>query len=193
VFFCVGRVLENGTSKFNDFIAQHDVKTIPGTRSIIIVDIHQVGTSCGFSVPFYDFVGFRDTLNEFFRKKDEKVKAGNEKESMDRYWAFKNAWSMDGLPGMKRAVEAGRREKVEPIKKMVGPWAPTMKPRKGSGGLGVEYAVLVALVSFVLGALTMLYGREFVPFGPERRGMGGGVNLTSFSMDSLPVLGQLKR
>jgi hypothetical protein len=55
----------------------------------------KVGSSCGFSVPYYEFKGHRDILNEFFRKKDTKFREGNDKESMDRYWAFKNAWSME--------------------------------------------------------------------------------------------------
>ena len=46
---------------------------------------------------------------------DERYRAGNKKDSMDRYWAYKNAWSMDGLPGLKRGVEAGRNEGVEPV------------------------------------------------------------------------------
>lgn len=81
-----GRVLENGTAPFDAFVQQHDVKLIPGSRSIIIVDIHQVGSSCGFSVPYYDFKEYRPILNDFMAKKAEKFKAGNEKESMDRYW-----------------------------------------------------------------------------------------------------------
>jgi hypothetical protein len=80
-----GRVLENDSPEFKAFVAKHDVKTIPGTRSIIVVDIHQVGTSCGFAVPFFDFKEFRPTLNDFWRKKAEKYAAGNEEESLDRY------------------------------------------------------------------------------------------------------------
>lgn len=80
----LGRALENGTSEFESFVAKHDVKTIPGTRSIIIVDIHQVGTSCGFSVPYYDFKAHRDILNEHFWKKDERFKAGLSKDSIPR-------------------------------------------------------------------------------------------------------------
>lgn len=38
-----GRVLENGTKKFESFVKEHKVEMMPGTRSIIIVDIHQVG------------------------------------------------------------------------------------------------------------------------------------------------------
>lgn len=79
-----GRCLENGTGDFDDFVRRHRVQTIPGARSIILVDVHQVGTSCGFSVPFYDFKEFRLTLNDFFRKKKEKEDAGNDAENIQR-------------------------------------------------------------------------------------------------------------
>jgi hypothetical protein len=78
-------VIENFTDEFETFVKANDVKTIPGTRSIIIVDIHQVGSSCGFSVPFFDFKEFRPVLNDFFAKKEEKFKAGKKEESIDRY------------------------------------------------------------------------------------------------------------
>lgn len=80
-----GRVLENGTKEFSDFIEKHNVNIIPGTRSIIIVDVHQVGSSCGFSVPYYDFKDYRPILNDFMEKKQKKFLAGEEKESMDRW------------------------------------------------------------------------------------------------------------
>lgn len=79
-----GRCLENGTEEFRQFVEKHDVQLNPGTRSIIIVDVHQVGTSCGFSVPYYDFKEHRPILDDFFAKKKEKFNAGNEKESMPR-------------------------------------------------------------------------------------------------------------
>ena len=79
-----GEVLENGTKKFSDFINEHSVETLPGTRSIIIVHIHQVGSSCGFSVPFYDFKDFRPVLNDHFAKKERRFKEGREDESMDQ-------------------------------------------------------------------------------------------------------------
>ena len=49
-----------------------------------MVDIHQVGSSCGFSVPFYDFKGHRSQLNDTFRRRQEKYQNGDEKERMDR-------------------------------------------------------------------------------------------------------------
>lgn len=151
-----GRALELGTPEFEAFVAEHDVKLLPGSRSIIIVDVHQVGSSCGFSVPYYDFKDFRPILNDFMAKKKEKFDAGNEKESMDRYWAYKNAWSMDGLPGMQRGTWAAKEFTVEPIKKMVGPLAPS----KYTAGVGwnLQQVFLVALLSFLIGIAVALYG-----------------------------------
>jgi len=79
-----GRALENGTPAFADFVKKHDVKTIPGSRAIIIVDIHQVAGSCGFSVPYFDFKDYRNTLNETFAKRVERYEQGKSPESMER-------------------------------------------------------------------------------------------------------------
>ncbi|WPG98018.1 Hypothetical protein R9X50_00080200 [Acrodontium crateriforme] len=149
-----GRVLEVGTPAFDAFVTDHKVDLLPGTRSIIIVDIHQVGSSCGFSVPYYEFRGHRQILNDYFAKKKAKFDEGKKEESMDRYWAHKNAWSMDGLPGLKRGLIAGKTEKVEPIKKMVGPLA----PRNGATRrfeLSLVQIMLVVLASMLLGIVIM--------------------------------------
>lgn len=79
-----GRVLEHGTPSFDSFVSEHKVDLMPGTRSIIIVDIHQVGSSCGFSVPFYDFKAYRPVLNDHFAKKEKRYLDGKEDESMDQ-------------------------------------------------------------------------------------------------------------
>ena len=134
---------------------RHNVETIPGTRTIIIVDIHQVGSSCGFSVPFYKFVDYRLVLNKFFENKDRKFKEGKVEESMDRYWAYKNAWSMDGLPGLPRAIKVGKAEHVAPIKKMVGPFAP-IRYSYGQGYTAMQVLFLV-LASFFLGVALTRY------------------------------------
>jgi hypothetical protein len=81
-----GRVLERGTRNFAVFADKHAVQVLPGTRSIIVVDIHQVGTSCGFSVPFFDFKEFRSTLHDHHERKEAKFRAGNEKESFERFF-----------------------------------------------------------------------------------------------------------
>ncbi|KAF1980969.1 pyridoxamine phosphate oxidase family protein [Aulographum hederae CBS 113979] len=119
-----GEVLEYGTQKYLDFVKQTSADTIPGTRAVIVVHIHQVGSSCGFSMPLFDFKDFRSTLNEFFEKRVAAEEAGNKKDGIERYWAYKNAFSIDGLPGMQRGLETGQKENVKPLKKMVGPRAP---------------------------------------------------------------------
>ncbi|KAJ3076236.1 argininosuccinate lyase [Podochytrium sp. JEL0797] len=63
-----------------------------GVRSIIVMDILKVGTSCGYAVPYFDFVKPRETLvNWASKKSDDEIVA---------YWAEKNALSIDGVPNL---------------------------------------------------------------------------------------------
>lgn len=155
-----GKAFERGTKEYDQFVKQHQVETIPATRSIIIVDIHQVGTSCGFSVPFYDFKEYRTTLNDFYANKEKKFAEGNEKENIDRYWAYKNAWSMDGLPGMRMAQRVAKEKSVAPIKKMVGPFAPTAY--RAPESLPLEQMVIIFIVAFIAGVLATALGPKYI-------------------------------
>ncbi|KUI72938.1 hypothetical protein VM1G_08395 [Cytospora mali] len=153
-----GRVLEGDTREYEEFTKKHDVETIPGSRAIVLVDIHQVGISCGSSVPFYDFKEFRTALNENFMRKDIRFKEGNEKDSMPRYWALKNSWSMDGLPALHIAQRVQKEEQITPVKKMVGPLAPTQY--QNASRYGLEHLLLVALITAVVTAFVMAYGMD---------------------------------
>jgi hypothetical protein len=62
----------------------------PGTRQILVADLHRVSTSCGFAVPRMDFVEPRETLIRWAEKKG--------KDDLAQYRAAKNARSIDGLP-----------------------------------------------------------------------------------------------
>ncbi len=75
---------------------------------------------------------------------------------MGRYWAFKNAESMDGLPGMRRGVETAKRENVKPIKKMIGPFAPEVLPRRNPTRSALSQ-ILIVLFAFFMGAVAQ-YG-----------------------------------
>ena len=155
-----GHPLENGSPEYDAFIAEHKVKTIPGSRSIIIVDVHQCGTSCGFSVPYYDFVSHRPILNEHFEKKQAKFQAGDEKESMDYYWAWKSARSVDGMPGMKRGVQYADEHAVQPLKKWKGAYAPggpkAWGARSGQQGSDRGLVFLVLLLGIIIGGVLSL-------------------------------------
>ncbi|NUN65987.1 pyridoxamine 5'-phosphate oxidase family protein [Pseudanabaena biceps] len=63
---------------------------IAGTRQIMRVKVESVQTSCGFAVPFYEFVGDRQTLKDWAEQKGE--------EGVYEYWEKKNQYSIDGLP-----------------------------------------------------------------------------------------------
>lgn len=60
------------------------------TRQIIVADIHQVQTSCGYSVPLYDYAGERDQMQLWAESKGEA--------SLAQYKEDKNKVSIDGLP-----------------------------------------------------------------------------------------------
>ena len=60
------------------------------TRQIIIADIHKVQTSCGFSVPLYEYLGERDHAGKWALNKGA--------EGLEAYKAEKNRISLDGLP-----------------------------------------------------------------------------------------------
>ncbi len=74
-----------------DAAFQEYIKLFPtyaGARQIIELDFDLVQTSCGYAVPFMDFVGERDELVKWSEKKcDEGIK---------EYWKEKNTLSIDG-------------------------------------------------------------------------------------------------
>ncbi|KAG8695977.1 hypothetical protein FRC09_008818 [Ceratobasidium sp. 395] len=60
--FGTGKVHEIGSPRYNELIPIDE--RLPGSRAAIVVDVHKVGTSCGFSVPLYKLEGDRKTLHE---------------------------------------------------------------------------------------------------------------------------------
>ncbi|KAF7368769.1 Pyridoxamine phosphate oxidase [Mycena venus] len=102
-----GTVYEFGSPEFNSFIPPESRK--PGTRSVIVVDVHKIGSSCGYAVPFFDFKSHRTRLLTWAAKKEEKdiTAAGDSDEhvsglvdGLKRYWNTKNIKSLDGLTGL---------------------------------------------------------------------------------------------
>jgi hypothetical protein len=63
---------------------------IPGVRQIFKLSIEMVQTSCGMSVPFFDYVEEREQLNVWAAKKGEN--------GIKDYWQQKNQVSLDGIP-----------------------------------------------------------------------------------------------
>lgn len=65
-------------------------RPLPGTRQIFELAVDLVQTSCGMGVPFYNYMGEREQLNEWANKKGE--------EGIKEYWMEKNQESIDGKP-----------------------------------------------------------------------------------------------
>jgi hypothetical protein len=63
-----------------------------GVRAVIVVALDRVSSTCGFAVPFMDFVADRTRLEDTFAARDPAA--------LPDYWATKNAVSIDGLPAI---------------------------------------------------------------------------------------------
>jgi Pyridoxamine 5'-phosphate oxidase len=85
-----GRAVVPEDPDFADLVARFPEH--PGIRSVIVVDVVRIADSCGYAVPFMDYVGDRDVLDQFAAKKGP--------EGLVTYRATRNAVSLDGLPGL---------------------------------------------------------------------------------------------
>jgi len=63
-----------------------------GLRTIIRIKVSRVADSCGYAVPFYDFVAPRDVLDKLGEKLGP--------DGLAEYRSRKNVTSIDGLPGL---------------------------------------------------------------------------------------------
>ncbi len=83
-----GSVILPHSSEWSEIAGHFTI--IPGTRQIIVADIHKVQTSCGYSVPLYTYEGERDHAHKWAEKKGP--------EGLEVYKKEKNQQSIDGLP-----------------------------------------------------------------------------------------------
>lgn len=66
-----------------------------GARAILRLRLTRISDSCGYSVPFFDYVGPRDGLDKWAKTKGP--------EELSAYRQKKNAQSIDGLPGYRES------------------------------------------------------------------------------------------
>jgi hypothetical protein len=64
----------------------------PGRRSVVVVDVRRIATSCGYAVPLMDYQGERSTLLEWAERRGP--------EGITEYHRETNARSLDGLTGL---------------------------------------------------------------------------------------------
>jgi predicted pyridoxine 5'-phosphate oxidase superfamily flavin-nucleotide-binding protein len=85
-----GEVVLPDDPRFPDLVARFP--PLAGVRSVIVVALESVSTSCGFGVPLMRLEGERDLLEPWARRKGP--------EGIAAYHAERNATSIDGLPGV---------------------------------------------------------------------------------------------
>lgn len=83
-----GEVINPNHSRWNEYLALFP--KLAGTRQIIDIKIEMVQTSCGMSIPYFDFKEERLQLDDWATEKGE--------EGIKDYWKEKNETSIDGIP-----------------------------------------------------------------------------------------------
>jgi hypothetical protein len=83
-----GEIIAETHPRFAEFSKQFPPN--PGTRAFVHIHLTRVSTSCGYSVPYFDFKAPRDTLDKWaLNQGPTKIR---------EYRAHKNQHSIDGLP-----------------------------------------------------------------------------------------------
>lgn len=80
--------IKPNNSEWGELITQFP--NIPGARQIFDITIESVQTSCGMSIPFYEYTGERNQLNDWASDIGDN--------GVQKYWKEKNQISIDGLP-----------------------------------------------------------------------------------------------
>jgi hypothetical protein len=83
-----GKEIKEGDESWNELIELFP--ETPGTRQIFDICIDSAQTSCGMSIPYFEYKGEREDLNDWAAKEG--------KVGIKKYWEEKNQSSIDGLP-----------------------------------------------------------------------------------------------
>jgi len=99
-----GEAVVVGEPGFDELLARFP--TFDRARAVIRVRVTRISDSCGWGVPFYDFVGERDQLRRW--NEDKPIE-----EWIERRFAS-NGESIDGLLGLTRPGRASSASDLEP-------------------------------------------------------------------------------
>ncbi|ESK92824.1 pyridoxamine phosphate oxidase [Moniliophthora roreri MCA 2997] len=100
-----GTVYEFGTPEYNSVLSPE--QRSPGSRAVIMIDVHKVATSCGYAIPFFEFKSHRpkydriairfEDLDITAQEEDIRTRGGK---GLKAYWVDHSQKSIDGLPAM---------------------------------------------------------------------------------------------
>lgn len=83
-----GKEIKDGDEQWDELIQLFPETS--GTRQIFDITVTSAQTSCGMSIPYFEYKGEREDLNNWAAKQG--------KEGIKKYWQEKNLTSIDGLP-----------------------------------------------------------------------------------------------
>ncbi len=81
------KVIHKSDAKWEELAKE--LPDISGARQIFNLDIEMVLTVCGMAVPYFDYKGEREDLNDYWKKQGDV--------GLKRYWEKKNTTSLNGL------------------------------------------------------------------------------------------------
>jgi len=85
-----GQTFQTGTPEYDQLLADHFDNTAPrNARQIVVLDIEQVQTSCGYGVPLFEYQADRPNLARWADAKSD--------EDLVDYRRIKNTTSIDGF------------------------------------------------------------------------------------------------
>lgn len=92
-----GRSVQTGEDRFEELLSAFPNSDVPeeGLRSIVVVEVHRIASSCGYSVPLMSFDGWRPNRDLWIEKKLK-----DSPEGIKDYIKERNAVSLDGLPAV---------------------------------------------------------------------------------------------
>ncbi|KAF5339794.1 hypothetical protein D9611_009203 [Ephemerocybe angulata] len=171
--FGTAKVYEFGTPEYEELLPLE--KRQPGSRSIIWVDFHRVGTACGFSIPFYTIAAALEqedydhyvSCTAELEKSDAAEPAATELpgKGLKNYWKLSNNKSIDGVPAIQYAYAS---------KQPLGDWTV-----KGADFRVPDDESIPPKDQAVTKDPTAVVGRgPFEDFGKHFAGFGAGVMFT---------------
>lgn len=92
-----GRAIQTGEGRFDQLLSAFPNSDVPkeGLRSIILVEVERIASSCGYSVPLMSFEGWRPNRDLWI---DKKLK--DSPDGVKEYIRERNTVSLDGLPAV---------------------------------------------------------------------------------------------
>ncbi|KAL7417324.1 hypothetical protein BDY24DRAFT_358111 [Mrakia frigida] len=114
-----GKAYFRGSPEYESYLPESSGLRMPGSRAVVLVEVFKVGSSCGYSIPFYDYLKDRDVLDKWATQKEECTDLSlpyvppptddtlppsnlplTDKNDLRVYWQTRNSQSIDGLPSI---------------------------------------------------------------------------------------------